>query len=373
MSTLNVTNIAGPSNTGTAATLSSINGGPISGARNRIINGDMRIDQRNGGAAVAINGNFLFAVDRAISGGVPSAGTFTAQRSTLAPAGFTNSLVCTVGTADASLAAGDYYFPFFQKIEGFNVSDLGWGTAAAQPITVSFWCRSSVTGTFAVALRNATPDRSHVKTFSITAANTWEYKSVVVPGDTSGTWVTDNSAAYQLSIGAIGGSSVQASPDTWVAANAYTTSSCVNWMATSGATFYITGVQLEAGTVATPFERRSYGQELELCYRYCQVMTYNSIYSGSGVGTAFVATKWSTTDAVLINVPLLSTMRAAPSLSKSGGSNRYVNNQVVTTLTLGAMTGTAIGPISMGFTNNTINATIGWVDDIGVVTASAEL
>ena len=246
------------------------NGGPLAGTRNRIINGDMRIDQRNAGAALTVANGFEYPVDRFATGGVPAGGNFTAQRSATAPSGFTHSLAITVKTADSSLSAGDHYFPCLQAIEGFNVSDLGWGTAAALPVSVSFWCRGSVTGTYAIAIRNSGENRSYIATFSISAANKWEYKTVAIPGDKSGTWLTDNSTGLKLSIGAIGGSSFQGTAGSWSVSNHYTTAGCVNWMATKGATLNITGVQLEAGTVATPFERRSYGYELAMCQRYFQ-------------------------------------------------------------------------------------------------------
>ena len=266
MSTLNVTNIAGPSNTGTAATLSSINGGPISGARNRIINGDMRIDQRNAGAAVTAGGSY--PVDRfqvnLVGGGVVSF-----SRSTVAPAGFTNSLSATVTTPDSSIASADYY-RFLQIIEGFNAADLQFGTASASPVVASFWVRSSVTGTYSLGLQNNNSSRSYVASYTISAANTWELKTLTIPGDTSGTWLTDNSAGIRLFWDLGSGSSWDQAPNTWSATNTWKSSSQASWISTNGATFYITGVQLEAGTVATPFERRSYGQELALCQRYYQ-------------------------------------------------------------------------------------------------------
>jgi hypothetical protein len=383
MSTLNVSQLKNASAASPAivlaadgsatAQLSSINGGPISGARNRIINGDMRIDQRNGGASVNNATVALFPVDRWATYG-PVAARFSSQQNAAGvapPSGFSNYLGVTSLAATTPGTNDDYIV--YQQIEGFNVSDLAFGTASASSVTLSFWVRSSLTGTLGGSLQAVSGARSYVFSYTISAANTWERKTITMPGDTTGTWNTTNGIGLSVMFGLGGGSGKSAAAGSWLSGNFNQVAGQASIVGTNGATFYITGVQLEAGTVATPFERRSYGQELGLCYRYCQVMNYNSIYSGSGVGTAFVATKWSTTDAVLINVPLLGTMRATPSLSKSGGSNRYVNNQVVTTLTLGAMTGTAIGPISLGFTNNTINATVGWVDDIGVVTASAEL
>jgi hypothetical protein len=270
MSTLNVSNLAGPSNTGTAATLSSINGGAISGARNRIINGDMRIDQRNAGASVTVgvgNGSLYF-LDRFFAQNIGGSSAFTAQRSALSPALFTNSTLITTTTSSAPSAADSKLFS--QYIEGFNVADFGWGTASAQTVTLSFWVRSSLTGSFGVGLANNAASRSYAAPYSIAAANTWEYKTIVIPGDITGTWATDNTTGLRLTFNIGSGSDWHQSTNAWGASGGGrgAFSGVTSLLATNGATFYITGVQLEAGTVATPFERRSYGQELALCQRY---------------------------------------------------------------------------------------------------------
>jgi hypothetical protein len=240
------------------------------GFRNRIINGDMRIDQRNAGASVTVNsGTNTFGVDR-WKGQASGGGVYTQQRSTTAPAGFTNSVLLTVTTADSSIASTDYYI-WGQAVEGFNAADFGWGTANAQTVTLSFWVRSSVTGTYALFVGNNGDTRSLVATYTISAANTWEQKTVTIAGDTSGTWATDNSIGIGLWFTLGAGSSFNATANVWNASLEMNTSGSTQWIATSGATFYITGVQLEAGTVASPFERRDYGRELAMCQRYCQV------------------------------------------------------------------------------------------------------
>ena len=306
--------------------------------RNRIINGDMRIDQRNNGASVSASGTASgYSVDRFqyfVSGG----GAYTLQRSSVAPTGFTNSLLITVTTADASIAAGDYYW-VQQQIEGFNTADLGFGTANATAVTVSFWVRSSLTGTFSGGLENQGTggNRGYAFTFTINAANTWEYKSITIVGDTTGTWMTDNSTGISLTFNLGTGSDRLAAAGSWVSGRAIGATGSTNLIATNGATFYITGVQLEAGSVATPFERRPYGTELALCQRYATVYGGNTVYEPVGFGFG------NTTTSADVCVALPVQMRAVPSLTVSGNFqvSDGTNNFVVTTFSiLGSQSGT---------------------------------
>jgi hypothetical protein len=250
--------------------------------RNRIINGDMRVSQRNAGASVS--GYFSYAVDRfniGQSGGETAA--FTQQRDTSAPAGFNNSLKFTVTTAQTSFTASQRV-DMRQRIEGFNVADLNFGTANASPITLSFWVRSSLTGTFGGSISNGAGNRAYPYAYTINSANTWEYKTVIIQGDTTGTWATDNSSGVVVNWCLGGGSSSLGTAGAWVSGNVFGVTGQVNVVGTSGATFYITGVQLEAGSVATPFERRQYGQELALCQRYYQNVAAFAIANGSSNG-----------------------------------------------------------------------------------------
>jgi hypothetical protein len=257
------------------------------GFRNRIINGDMRIDQRNAGASVTVTSPTApFTLDRWRASNV-SDGVFTVQQSSTVPAGFTKSLIFTTTTADASLAAGQYAF-IDQPIEGFNVSDLGWGAAGAQTATVSFWVRSSLTGAFGGALTNGAGTRSYPFSYTISAANTWEQKTVTIAGDTTGTWATDNSAGIVVRFGLGVGSTFSGTAGAWAGSNFISATGATSVVGTNGATFYITGVQLEAGSVATPFERRDYGRELIMCQRYLPCYSATSA-SNQPVCSAFVA------------------------------------------------------------------------------------
>lgn len=247
--------------------------GLLDGFRNRIINGDMRIDQRNNGATTTYSGPASitrhYNLDRwDVQNGTD--GAFSVVRSATAPTYFTNSFLVTCTTADASITT-DQSLTINQVIEGTNVPDIAWGTASAKPITVSFWVRSSVTGTFSVSIRNDLITRSYVANFTISAANTWQYKTITIPGDTAGTWNTGTGAGLVLTFALCAGPTLQTSVNTWTTGNFIGTGANSNFMATLSATFYITGVQLEVGSVATEFERRSYGTELALCQRYFYV------------------------------------------------------------------------------------------------------
>ncbi len=285
------------------------------GFKNRIINGDMRIDQRNAGALVAGAAGNIFAVDRFPTGVFGSGtGRISAQQSNTVPtnAGFLKSVINTVTTADAS--PSQYYGYCFQhKIEGFNTADLNWGTANAQPVTLSFWVRSSIAGTYIATFSNENADRAYSATYTISAANAWEQKIITVAGDTTGTWYTTNGTGIQIFWGLGGGTGRQApSTNTWnTGAGGYAVTDapgCVDWIATSGATFYITGVQLEKGSTATSFDYRPYGTELQLCQRYYQA------YYGTNSTLVLFSRGYSVAvgNTYPIAVPIKVTFRSAP-------------------------------------------------------------
>jgi hypothetical protein len=238
------------------------------GFKNRIINGGMVIDQRNAGASVTLNNTASYTLDRWYDRCVGGAGSavMTVQRSTTAPTGFTNSKLTTVTTSKSPAVSEQFWF--YQAVEGLNMSDFGMGTASAVTFTLSFWVRASVTGTYSVAFQNSAQNRSYVVTYTVNAANTFEYKTVTITGDTTGTWLTDNGVGMYVFFDTGSGSNFNATAGAWTAGTYYRTSGSVSLIANSGATFYITGVQLERGSVATSFDFRDYGRELILCQRY---------------------------------------------------------------------------------------------------------
>jgi hypothetical protein len=255
--------------------------------RNRIINGAMVLDQRNAGASVSPNTSVdVFPCDRfAVQASQNS--KCTAQQVTTAPTGFKNSLKITSSSA-YSVGVNDY-FDIYQKIEGYNVADMAFGTASAVTFTLSFWVQSSLTGTFGGSVYNNAFNRSYPFSYTISSANTWEYKTVTIAGDQSGTWTTDNTCGLGVGFGLGVGTNYSGTAGAWTGSGKFSVTGAVSVVGTSGATFYITGVQLEAGTTASPFEYRQYGTELALCQRYFFLSDstagyayYGSSYQSSG-------------------------------------------------------------------------------------------
>ena len=288
------------------------------GMRNRIINGAMRIDQRNNGAAISNDtSGTQYSLDRWSLYGTQSA-KFTVQQDSSANtvAGFTSSLKVTSSSA-YSVTSSDI-FTVQHRIEGNNVADLRFGTADARPVTLSFWVRSSLTGTFGGALNNLDASRSYPFTYTIVAANTWEQKFITVVGDTSGTWLTTNDVGLRVTFGLGAGTSVSGTAGSWASAGYFNATGATSVVGTNGATWYVTGVQLEEGSVPTPFEYRQYGTELGLCQRYYEVVVAaNQIYApiGNGfyIGSADVRTV----------VSFKQTKRANPTLVTTSGADYY--------------------------------------------------
>jgi hypothetical protein len=313
----NGTTVVAVTSTGMAVTgtLSSSNGISVAntfGFKNRIINGAMVIDQRNAGASVTPTTS-TYTLDRWVYY-VSQASKLTSQQNAGAvtpPVGFTKYLGITSSSA-YSVGASDY-FCAAQPIEGLNIADLGWGTANASNVTLSFRVYSSLTGTFGGALSNATI--SYPFTYTISSANTWTTISVTIAGPTTGTFSTTNTAGVIVYIGLGAGSSFSGTVGSWQAGNLVSATGAVSVVGTSGATFYITGVQLEKGSTATSFDVRAYSTELAMCQRYYFKTfaqgTAPVQNSGSTAGGLLVSTSATSTFGGSLSLPV--TMRAAPS------------------------------------------------------------
>jgi len=279
--------------------------------RNRIINGAMTFNQR-GYNGTPVSGTAQYTLDRyAYFSNVGS--KQSVEQSTDAPAGFVNSVKLTTTSAYSS-AAGNR-FAYYQAVEGYNIADLAWGTANAQPVTLSFWVKSSLTGLFSGDIHQSSGTHSYVFTFNIVSANTWEYKTITIEGPTVGTWATNNATGlvFSLNMGA-GSTFLTGTTGTWQAAFFEGATGSVSLVGTLGATFFITGVQLEEGTAASPFENRLYGTELALCQRY-----YNKVL-GTGSGLPLFM-RWVAPGAgngIPLNYTFKSSMRAAPTWTKIG-------------------------------------------------------
>ena len=317
--------------------------------RNRWINGKMEIEQRTGqgsangvaesagtdGTAKFVNrgANAVYCVDR-ISGYGQTSGVWTMQKSTDVPTGqgFVNSLACTVTTV-GSLAAGDVVHFVGNYIEGYNVADMNFGNATAQPFTVSFWVKSSITGTYPLSCTSGEGATNYacVKHYTIIQANTWEKKTLTFPAPTSG-GDTIFTKTNQRGIGVFwgfGGSSNYdtATLDTWfdhgASYSCFDSTTSTKWITNAGATFNITGIQFEAGTVATPFEHRSYTTELQLCQRYFYPI-YNGTF-GRNLG-AWPATFYDQSVRYVSQTIMMPVqMRISPSITQSNVANNDSN------------------------------------------------
>jgi hypothetical protein len=265
----------------TTASTSAITSG-FTGFRNRIINGDMRIDQRNAGASHTPIAN-TYSIDR-WNFQLSEASKLTAQRKSVTnpQEADNNTYLLNITSTSAYSVTSSDYFLLGQFIEGFNSADLGWGTSGAKSITISFWVYSSLTGTFGGSVQNSAIARSYPFSYTISSASTWEKKTITIAGDTSGTWVTDNGLGIRLYFGLGAGSTVSGTAGSWASANYLSATGAVSVVGTDGATFDITGVQLEAGSTATDFERRPIGTEFALCQRYFEKGTFHSAGLGSG-------------------------------------------------------------------------------------------
>ena len=307
-----------------------------SGFKNRIINGAMMIDQRNAGASFtpSATATFQWVLDR-FAYNQNLASKFTVGQnlnSVTPPTGFQKYLGAQVASA-VTIGSTDYFY-LAHRIEGLNVADLGWGTAAASTVTLSFKVYSSLTGSFGGSLRNSDLSRSYPFSFTVSSANTWTDVSVTIAGDTSGTWLKTNGTGIEVAWGLGIGSTYSGTAGTWASANYASVTGAVSVVGTSSATFYITGVQLEKGSTATSFDYRPYGTELALCQRYY----YKSSMYCNGWGEA--------TNIVVASIPFPVTMRSQPSVTNASDSAGVIANGSLYNMTASTAT------ISNGWSGN---------------------
>ena len=295
---------------------------PVTGFKNRIINGDMTIDQRNVGAAATINNTVAYTLDR-WEGADNTDGVIQIQQSSTAPTGFTRSLQFTTTTADSSLSATQYAY-VAQYIEGLNTADFSFGTASASTVTLSFWVRSSLTGTFGGSISNDSYDRTYPFTYTISAANTWEQKSITLAGDTSGTWLTNNSVGVRVYFCLGAGSSRLGTANAWASSWLLGGTGSTSVVGTLNATWNVTGVQLEKGSVATSFDYLPYSTEMILCQRYyVKSFTYSTV-PANGIYSYYSGTFWEGSDNgknEYVYLPV--SMRTSPTFTLYGDSGRW--------------------------------------------------
>ena len=351
------------------------------GFRNRIINGDCRVDQRNAGASVSGTSG-VYTVDRWKVQNNSGSARFNVQRNAggvTPPVGFTNYLGIT-STGAYSVASTDV-IGIQQLVEGFNTADFGWGASGAATITLSFWVRSSLTGTFGGAiLEGNAATASYPFSYTISAANTWEQKTVTVAGPTIGTWQTGSSTSIQLLFSMGTGSTYLGTAGSWSASSFYGATGQTNMVGTNGATFYITGVQLEKGTAATDFERLDYGRQLMQCQRYfCKTMDQNTVpangLSGGANGYIYI-TPNATNAKVAATWKYPVTMRAAPTITTYGyaGATSNTWRNIDNSNNGPTITAFNTGQEMVGlYGDGTVTAWTAGQGYIGAATASAEL
>jgi len=310
------------------------------GFKNRIINGAMVISQRNGTSTVTPSSGD-YTLDR-YKFFASQASKITIAQSSDAPTGFINSLLAT--TATAYTPSGSDYFAINQRIEGLNIADLAWGSANAKAVTISFWVKSSLTGTFAGTLQNSSGNYSYPFTYSIPSASTWTQIVLNVAGPTSGTWLTTNGVGIIVQFNLGYGTTYNGTANTWASGDYENVSGAVNMVATGSATLQFTGVQLEKGSTATSFDYRPYGTELALCQRYFQ--TYNA--DGSALKAVMpyqsAATAGELDAYMVLPVPMRSAPAAAISnLTAYDGVTSYSLTSITTYLNTSSVFGCYFG------------------------------
>ena len=321
---------------------------PVTGFKNRIINGAMVIDQRNAGASVTQAATNLYGMDRWTFYG-SQASKFTVQQlSSSPPVGFSNYAGIT-SSSTYSVGASELFI-FRQKIEGYNVTDLAWGTANASTVTLSFWVYSSLTGTFGGSILNTSENYSYPFNYSIPVANTWTKISITITGPTAGTWTGGNGIGLEVLYGLGVGATGSGTAGSWASATYYSATGAVSVVGTSGATFYITGVQLEKGSTATSFDYRPYGTELSLCQRY--FASYNSSAINTATAPGYIGN--TTSGIVLYKLPV--TPRIAPTGITINGAFNFSGTSTTAVSALTFSTASPSGDIGMLFTSSGLTA-----------------
>ena len=321
------------------------------GRKNMLINGDFNIWQR-GSSATAFTDSNTFLTDRFYSRNT-GYGSSTQEQSTDTPDGHSNSIKFVCTSAGGSFGAGDYV-RMHQEIEGYNIVGTKFGTASAKSLTLSFWVKSSITGTNSIGIYNGAANKSFVSEYTVSSANTWEKKTISISAITSGTWSIDNTAELRLSFPMGSGSTYTTSTlDTWLDDFKFSSTNYIDTFGTLNATIQFAGVQLELGSVATDFEHRSYGEELALCQRYCQVVGGESVYNQAAFGFAFSTTRLD------VKYIAPTAFRAVPSISSVGtwtASDGNTSSSDVASFTIaGSQSSSYLLEIQCGVSSMTVN------------------
>ena len=356
--------------TGTPTFTNAISAPNTFGFKNRIINGAGVISQYNGATAVTNSGGTTYFMDRWLVYDGSGGSHFSVGQNkggVTPPAGFTNYIGINVTSAVSASATNN--FSLQQHIEGFNIADLAWGTASAKTVTLSFWIYCSLTGTFGGSLRDNGADYLYPFSFSIPVANTWTQISITITGATGGTWLTNNGRGIGVLFDLGLGSNFQSTAGAWTTNSYYTVTGATSLVGTNGANYYITGVQLETGTQATPFDYRDYGRELMMCQRYYEILWSNSINWQGNVASFYNSTR------AFIRAWHKVTKRAQPTITLSNISFTAAYNNTTTTTTSSANQYPTVDSTSIEVTGS---YTVGYSGHFDVnsgclVTASAEL
>jgi hypothetical protein len=331
--------VTGATTFNSSVTINGASASGYTGYKNRIINGGMVIDQRNAGASVTgSTSTNVFPVDRWFNTSTQNSKLTLQQNagSVTPPTGYKNYVGVTSSSAYSVLTSDA--FTLAHRIEGYNTADLGFGTASAATVTLSFWVRSSLTGTFGGVFGNNAINRSYPFTYTISAANTWEQKSITVVGDTTGTWATDNTTGLSIYFGLGAGATYSGTAGAWAGTAYLTATGATSVVGTSGATWYVTGVQLERGSNATSFEFRDYGRELIMCQRYAYVVSTTNLGSTPGCGAGV----WYTSANAVHQFPFPVTMRTAPTFTNTSAILSLYTNGTQLTSTTGSTTGNTV-------------------------------